>query len=281
MLPTSPQRSEAFSYRLPVWKRTVYVSAGAFLAAFGLEMFLTPNRIIPGGVHGLSSLLSHVTEMQMGLILFFLNLPYIIYSRLSRGRQRFLLTVLGFLLLTGITLLLHPFPPLVEDPALAAAGGGILLGIGVGLVLFYSGPIDGLQAAAQAIKKRVPLSIDEIVMLINLSLLGLAGLIFGWDQAMYSVIAYAIAIFTTKWTVNRLYRYKAVWIHTKAPEAVKQALGAAPGIDFYTPAFPGLQPHDLYLTIPKNQEQAIIQIVERIDQDATLNFTPVHGKSGE
>lgn len=270
------KQSEAIPGTLPGWRRAVYVAGGACLAAFGLEMFLTPNQIIPGGVHGLSSLLSHVTEMQMGLILFFLNLPYVIYSRFSRKRPRYLLTVLGFLLLTGITLLLHPFPPLVEDPPLAAAGGGVLLGLGVGLVLFYSGPLDGLQEAAHVIRKKLPLTVDEIVMIINIGLLGLAGFIFGWDQALYSVIAFAIAMTTTKWTVNRLYRYKAVWIHTSRPQALRRKLEDMPGVAFYTASNPNLGTEDLYLTVPRAQGEALSGIVSQVDPEATLWITPVH-----
>jgi uncharacterized membrane-anchored protein YitT (DUF2179 family) len=281
MLPTPIKGVEGRHQKLPEWRRAAYVAIGACLAAFGLEMFLTPNRIIPGGVHGLSSLLSHVTEMQMGLILFFLNLPYVIYSGVSKKRGRFFLTAFGFLLLSGITLLLHPFPPLVEDPPLAALGGGVLLGAGVGLVLFYTGPMDGFHGAALLIRKRLPLSIDEIIMLINLSLLGLAGFIFGWDQALYSVVTYAVAMMVTKWTVNRLYRFKAVWINTRQPEAVKQALSSTPGIDFYTPRFPGIQPNELYMTVPRNQGDAVTHIVGEIDPEATLFMAPVRSSSEE
>ncbi|MDF2923968.1 MAG: rane protein [Paenibacillaceae bacterium] len=276
MLPASDKKGEGQRNLLPVWRRVVYVGIGAFLAAFGLEMFLTPNKIIPGGVHGLSSLLSHVTEMQMGLILFFLNLPYVLYTSVSKERQRFFLTAFGFLLLTGITLILHPFPPLVEDPPLAALGGGVLLGVGVGMVLFYTGPLDGFRDAAILLRKRVPLTIDEIIMLINLSLLGLAGFIFGWDQALYSVVTYAIAMVATKRTINRLYRYKAVWIQTCRPEAVKQAISSTPGIDFYTPNFEGVQPNSLFFTVPKTQGDAVMQIIEKIDPEATMHMTPVN-----
>lgn len=257
------------------WKRLTAVGAGALLAAFGLEMFLTPNRIIPGGIHGLSSLLSHITEMQMGLILFFLNLPYVVYSSFAKERSRFFLTAFGFLLLSGVTLLLHPFPPLVEDPPLAALAGGVLLGAGAGLVLAYSGPMDGFQTAAQYVKKKLPLSTDEVITLVNLALLGLAGFIFGWDQAVYSVVTYAVAMTVTKKTTKFLHRYKAIWIRTSRPEAVREALAQTPGIGFYSPAHPGAGPHDLYLTVPKQQGEAVLHIVGQVDPKAEMGVSPI------
>ncbi|RAU96153.1 YitT family protein [Paenibacillus sp. YN15] len=261
------------------WKRLIPVGAGAFLAAFGLEMFLTPNRIIPGGIHGLSSLLSHMTEMKMGLILFILNLPYVVYSSFAKERSRFFLTAFGFLLLSGITLILHPFPPLVEDPPLAALAGGVFLGIGAGLVLAYSGPMDGVQTAAYYMRKRLPLSTDELITLVNLVLLGLAGFIFGWDQAVYSVVTYAVAMTVTKKTTKLLHRYQAVWIRTTRPEAVRKALAETPGIGFLNPIHAAARPNELYLTIPKRQGEAVLHIVEQVDPKATMGVSPIQDMS--
>ncbi len=243
------------------------------MAAFGLEMFLTPNRIIPGGIHGLSSLLSHMTEMKMGLILFILNLPYVVYSSFAKERSRFFLTAFGFLLLSGITLLLHPFPPLVEDPPLAALAGGLFLGAGAGLVLAYSGPMDGVQTAARYMNKRLPLSTDELITLVNLALLGLAGFIFGWDQAVYSVVTYAVAMAVTKKTTRLLHRYQAVWIKTTRPDAIRKALAGTPGIGFMEPVHAATKPNELYLTIPKRQGEAVLHIVEQVDPKATMGIS--------
>lgn len=257
------------------WKRLIPVGAGACLAAFGLEMFLTPNRIIPGGIQGLSSLLSHMTEMKMGLILFILNLPYVVYSSFAKERSRFFLTAFGFLLLSGITLLLHPFPPLVEDPPLAALAGGLFLGAGAGLVLAYSGPMDGVQTAARYMKKRLPLSTDELITLVNLGLLGLAGFIFGWDQAIYSVVTYAVAMAVTRKTIRLLHRYQAVWIKTTRPEALRQALAETPGIGFLDPVHAAAKPNELHLTIPKRQGDAVLHIVEQVDPKATMGVSSI------
>lgn len=228
----------------------------------------------------MSSLLSHMTEMKMGLILFILNLPYVVYSSFAKERSRFFLTAFGFLLLSGITLLLHPFPPLVEDPPLASLAGGILLGTGAGLVLTYSGPMDGVQTAAIYMRKRLPLSTDELITLVNLLLLGLAGFIFGWDQAIYSVVTYAVAMMATKKTTRLLHRYKAIWIQTSRPEAVRKALAETPGIDFLSPVHAGVRPNDLYLTIPKRQREAVLQIVGQVDPEAKMGVSPIQEVNG-
>ncbi|MNI92272.1 hypothetical protein D3C73_1500450 [compost metagenome] len=62
---------------------------------------------------------------------------------------------------------------------------------------------------------------------------------------------------------------------------MREALSVTPGIDFYTPGFPGIQPNDLYMTIPRNQGEVISHIVEEIDPEATLFMTPVHGSSDD
>lgn len=62
------------------------------------ESDLTPNRIVPGGVNGISSIMAHFSEMQMGSILFILNLPFVIYGKIV-SRTKIAAAESGLLLL--------------------------------------------------------------------------------------------------------------------------------------------------------------------------------------
>ena len=47
---------------------------GAFIVAVALEMFLLSNKIIDGGVIGISMMVSYVTKWNLGLLIFCINI---------------------------------------------------------------------------------------------------------------------------------------------------------------------------------------------------------------
>lgn len=177
----------------------LFVIAGGILASVGLELFLHPNKIIIGGITGISSLFAHWTEMRIGLFLFLFNVPFIFLSYRLVQKKFVLVTVLGLVVFSIGAIVLHPMPPLVEQPLAAAMFGGLCLGLGIGLVVRYGGTLDTLEIGDPSSRppERVfsgkRMLIEKIIMLLNLLILTAAGVVFGWDQAMYSVIAYLIA----------------------------------------------------------------------------------------
>lgn len=241
------------------------VSCGAVLAAFGMEMFLTPHFIVPGGISGVSTLLSKISEMQLGLFLFLLNLPFVIGIR---GKTKSLsLALLGLILLSLVTIVLHPFPPLVEEPPLAALLGGLLIGFGLGLVLQFGGLADGFQQAAVWLKQsRIGLSVAEIVMLGNILILTAAGLLFGWQQAIYSIFAYVVTYQSTNLTLKVLCRHKAIWVRSERARTIRERLERMEG---EPPLLSRFRQNEIYLVVPKAMEKSIRSLVSGVDAQAS------------
>lgn len=105
--------------------RLLSIVGGGLLAAVGLELFLMPHKLLPGGIAGLSALLSHVTEMRLGLFLFLFNLPFILMSRRQINLRFALYTMLGLICLTAGSLALHHFPAAISEPLPAAIAGAM------------------------------------------------------------------------------------------------------------------------------------------------------------
>ena len=76
------------------WPAILSFIAGVVLIAVGLELFLKPNRLVAGGAQGISIMLSHVTEMRLGLFLFLLNVPFSVSCQ-ARQRETFRLHPYG------------------------------------------------------------------------------------------------------------------------------------------------------------------------------------------
>ncbi|MGE6230421.1 YitT family protein [Paenibacillus chitinolyticus] len=182
--------------------KLLMVICGSVLAAVGLELFLIPNRMLVGGMTGLSALAAHFTEMRLGLFLFVLNLPLILLSYRKIRRNFAVLTVLGLLVFSLSALILHPVPALIENPMMAAFCGGAALGLGIGLVIRYGATLDTLETRDHT-EKLVKFGFkDQDFMLLNCFILAGAGFIYGWDQAMYSILAYLLAYETVHFSLR-------------------------------------------------------------------------------
>lgn len=82
LISANPAQSPAKTRTKPTHRllNLLLVVVGGILASVGLELFLHPNKIIIGGITGLSSLFAHWTEMRIGLFLFLFNVPFIFLS---------------------------------------------------------------------------------------------------------------------------------------------------------------------------------------------------------
>ena len=89
---------------------------------------------------------------------------------------------------------MHDVPPVTIDPFLASIFGGIILGLGVGMIIRNGGSLDGSEIVAIIFDKKSSFSVGEIVMFLNLFILGAAGFVYSWNSAMYSLIAYLLRI---------------------------------------------------------------------------------------
>ena len=189
----------------------IMITFGVILAAFALETFLIPNTILDGGVTGISIIISKLSSIPVSILVLILNIPFLYIGYKNLGKD-FLVRALYSMILFSFSLsFFRYFEPLTEQMLLATVFGGILLGMGVGIVLHFGACVDGTESIALVISKNTSLSVGQVVLLFNLVIYGLAGLIFGLDRAMYSLLTYFIT-------------YKVIDLVSEGFEQVKAAL---------------------------------------------------------
>ena len=261
--------------------RVFFMILGSILAATGLEIFLIPNNIIDGGITGISIMASHLTGIQLGVFIFILNLPFVLIGYKQIGKTFALSTIFSVICFSiGVTLL-HPVPGITQDILLATIFGGIILGVGVGLIIRNGGSLDGTEIVAILLEKRSAFSIGEIVMFINFFILGISGFLFGWDRAMYSLIAYFIAFKTIDITVEGLEESKAVIIvsdkNKDISEAIMDRLGRGITLLDGKGAYSGTETEVIYVVLSRLEVAKLKNIVNDFDEDALITITSVEG----
>lgn len=265
-------------------QRTIMMIIGASMMAVALEIFLVPNQMVDGGITGISIMLSHIFHIPLGILLTLLNLPFLVIGYKQIGKTFALSTLFAVVIMSIGTQLLHPVPSITGEPLLAAVFGGVILGVGVGLVVRYGGSLDGTEIVAILASKRLPFSVGEVVMFFNLFILSGAGFVFGWNNAMFSLIAYYIAFKVIDVTLEGLDQSKSVWIisekYRDIGEALTERLGR--GVTYLEGegGFSGENKKVIFVVITRLEEAKMKAIVEDWDSDAFIAVGNIHDVKG-
>jgi len=240
--------------------------------------------MIDGGVVGISIMLSYLSHYPLGLFIFILNIPFLILGYKHIGKTFVLSTLFSITSLSIWVTILKPIPGLTEDLMLAAVFGGIIEGIGVGLIIRYGGSLDGTEIIAIILDKRTGFSVGEVVMFFNLFILSSASLIFGWDKAMYSLIAYFIAFKVIDITITGLEETKAVMVISEKSEIIAEKVMArlGRGTTFLNGkgGYSGEERAVLYLVITRLEIAKLKNIIDEIDENAFVTISDVHEVMG-
>lgn len=270
--------------KIKLIKKFIMMFIGSIIAAVGLEIFLVPNNIIDGGVVGLSIMASHLTGVSLSVFLVVLNLPFLYLGYVQIGKSFAISTLFAICSLSYWVHFFHPIPELTNDLFLAAIFGGVIIGVGVGLIIRYGGSLDGTKIVAIILDKRSGFSVGEIVMFMNLFILSSAGFVFGWDRAMYSLIAYFVAYKFIDMTIEGLEESKAVMIVSDYPNEIADALMARLGRGVTILHGEGGYTKDkkyvLYSVITRLEMAKLKAIVDEKDENAFVTFNDVHEVMG-
>jgi len=267
------------------FSKVIIIMIGAILYSIGLEIFLIPNHIIDGGVVGISIMANHFIDVPLGLLTFILNIPFFIIGYKQIGKTFTISTIFSVICYSIGVSILKPIPGITHDILLAAVFGGIIVGLGIGLIMRSGGSTDGTEVVAIILDKRINFSVGEIIMFFNFFILLSAGLIFGWDKAMYSLITYFIAIKVIDIIVEGIDESKAVIIISDKHEDISQAIMARLGRGmtylYGKGGKEGEYKNVIYVVVSRLEISKLKSIVNGFDDDAfiTIGSVETTGKS--
>ncbi len=120
------------------------LSLGSIIFAVGVACFLDPNSIASGGVSGIAIIITKFIDViPTGTVIALINVPILFVGTLKFG-FKFLASTMYAVLLSSLAVNVFGeyIGPLTNDLFLAAVGGSVLVGVGIGLV-FRTGATTG------------------------------------------------------------------------------------------------------------------------------------------
>jgi uncharacterized membrane-anchored protein YitT (DUF2179 family) len=202
---------------------------GAFILASGFVLFITPYKIVPGGVYGISIMLHYLLGTPVGMVALCFDIPLTIVGIKVLGPRFGYKTVLGFSLtaiFTDVLTYFWGFKPLVPgDALLSSIFGGVMVGLGVGLIFRSKATSGGSDIVAMIIAKytRLPLGMLMIYVDSVIVLLGLA-VFRDWKIPLYSWIVIFITGKVIDIVMAGISYDKSVFIISEKHEAIRDKI---------------------------------------------------------
>jgi uncharacterized membrane-anchored protein YitT (DUF2179 family) len=184
-------RYKQFSARW--FKAYAFIIAGAFIIALGYVLFITPNKIVPGGIYGISIVLHHTFGTPVGLMALAFNIPLTIIGVKILGPKFGAKTIVGFIFTSAfmdlLTFWIGEEPLIQGDPLVSAIFGGAVIGLGVGLLFKAKATCGGTDLISMMLGKWTGMPLGQLMMLVDSVVVLIGTLVFSdWKIPMYSLI---------------------------------------------------------------------------------------------
>lgn len=253
---------------------------GSIITAIGLQFFLIPNHLLDGGVTGLAIISAYLTGWPLGLFLILFNIPFIYLGYKKFGAQFASYSILGVTALAILATIVHLPHGVTSEPILAAVFGGMFVGIGVGLVIRNGGILDGSDTIAVLIDRVTVFSVGEAIMFINGIIITGSGFIFGWNAAMFSLIAYFVAHKAIDVTVEGLNESRSIWIVSMKVRDIGTVINQVVDepVTYIKESDPDdREPHGVLLAvITRFEEQKVKSAIHSVDPKAFIVISNAH-----
>ena len=270
-------------------KDLFFLTIGALIYAFSIEAFFVPSHIIDGGITGISMIISKLTSQPLGIFIVAINLPFIILAIQKLGKRFVFSTFYAIMVFAaGVTWFSGVFNGECIIPNLelflASIFGGLILGAGVGLVIRNGASLDGTEILAIYATKKIPFSVGEIIMFINLFIFTVAGFVYDWQHALYSIVTYFVAYKTMDVVIEGLNESKSVFVITDYSEEIGKDIMEKMDVSVtYIDAeggYSGAKKRIVYCVISRLQVQKLKEIAKETDPRAFIAIENVYEVEG-
>ncbi|MEE1259061.1 MAG: YitT family protein [Paludibacteraceae bacterium] len=269
-------------------KRILVIIIAALLMAVNIKTFVQAGNLLPGGATGLTLLIQRAVKL-----FFDLDIPYSPINILLNAIPAFIgfkfigkkFTIYSCLMifLVGLFADLIPAYTITDDVLLVSIFGGLINGAAISICLSVEATSGGTDFIAIYMSEKKHMDSWNFVLGINAVILSVAGLLFGWDKALYSII-FQYASTQTIHLLFQHYQKETLLVVTKHPELVSEIIHAKSHHGATIIKAEGSYEHKetfiVYSVIGKDQYISIVSIIKQEDPDAFINTIDTESLTG-
>ncbi|MGV2940770.1 YitT family protein [Mesobacillus sp. LC4] len=274
-----------------VWletKKIIIVVIGAFLNALSLNLFLIPANVYASGFTGIAQLVSSILgafapfTISTGILLLLLNIPVTILGWKKVGKSFTLYSFIS-VLLSSFFLEIIPVKEVSSDILLNAVFGGVIAALGVGLTLKWGASTGGMDIIAMVLSRMNDRPVGTYFFTLNGIIIMTAGFIFGWENALYTLVALYVSTRLID-AIHTRHEKLTAMIVTKKSDELKKAIHdkLVRGITLLPAkgAFSGEEKEMLIIVVTRYELYDLEHIIKEVDPHAFTNIVETAGIFG-
>lgn len=260
-------------------KRLAVICLAAVIMAGNIKTFVRAGDLFPGGATGLTILIQRVFEM-----FFNITIPYSLVNILLNALpiyigfryigKKFTLYSCVMIVLTGFLTDIMPSYVVTYDTLLISIFGGMINGFAISICLLMNATTGGTDFLAIYFSDKKGVDSFNLILGLNIVILSIAGFLFGWDKALYSII-FQFASTQVLHVLYKKYQKKTLFIVTNRPKEVCQMISGTThhgatildGEGYYE----GIERSVVYSVVSSAECKAVIQAVKEVDPKAFIN----------
>ena len=273
---------------LPRLRDYALIFIGVLIQALSMVLFYVPGKLAAGGVSGAAQIVNRFTGWPIGVMVIAINVPLLVLGWRHLGGRRFLArTVFAvFAYSIGLDVLTLVLPAgLTPDPVLNALYGGVIGGIGVGLVFRGRGTSGGTDILARLLGRWRGIPLSQSYLMTDALVVLAAGLSFGWELALYAVVALYVSGVATELAAEGVRVVRTAMIISAKPQAVAEQImrdlqrGVTmwPGVGMYS----GQERPVLFCAVTRAEVNPLKAIIHEADPEAFVVIGEAHEALGE
>ena len=209
--------------------RRIFLSVlSGVIISLNLQLLVRRGGLYPGGLSGLTILIQDIFDKFLGIpvpygrLYLLLNLPPIWLGFRKIGKKFTLYTLITVATVTFLTELI-PESMITADPLLISVFGGIINGASIAVALSAGATTGGTDFISIYLTENSPFDGFSVILGFNAVMLSVAGLLFGWDRALYSII-FQYASTQIVHFLNNRYKKDTVFVVTDHPDEIVESL---------------------------------------------------------
>jgi len=274
-----------------IWKDIIYILAGTFLMALGINLAFDPMGLVCGGVTGLAIVIKHLTGAiwQGGLPVWLTNLlfngPLFVAALIKKGKKYIVKTMFATVMLS-VWIYLVPIHRLFDDYVLGTLFGGVMTGAGIGMVFARMATTGGTDLLSALVHDKLKhFTIPQLLAVIDGAIVVLGAVVFGVENAMYAIcVVYLCSKISDGMLQGLKFAKMAHIISDKAEEiaevVLKEVDRGVTGVKVQG-MYSREEKKMLICVVTKKEMVELIDIVHKIDPSAFVIVNDVHEVMGE
>ena len=269
-------------------KRIVVICFAAVLMATNIKTFVRTGGLYPGGATGLTILVQEI-----GKRFFHVKLPYTLVNLLINAGpiyigfrfvgKKFTWYSCMMIVLTSVLTDIIPGYIITYDILLISIFGGIINGTVISMCLMVNATTGGTDFISIYLSEKKGMDSWNLVLCINIVILLLAGLLFGWDKALYSII-FQYASTQVLHMMYKRYQKETLFIVTNKPTDVCNKINELSGhgatVMHGEGFYEGCKRNVVYSVVSKEEAGKVIKAVKNTDEKAFINAVKTEELTG-